>query len=369
MKKIAILFSFLLLITFSINIENKSSYAFSVSKGEIVLEQSTKRVLYENNADLKLPMASTTKIITCITAIENADLDDEVKVTSKTCNIEGSSIYLKDGDIYSLRDLLYGLMLRSGNDCAETIALFVGKGRDNFINLMNETAKKCGANNTNLTNPHGLPDKNHYTTARDLALISCYAMDNPVFNEIVSSKSAKIVEKSTGNERVIVNKNKMLTRFDGANGIKTGFTKLAGRCLVSSAKRQNMQLVCVTLNCPQMFERSSELLNSCFNRFSLKEILLKEDFRKKTCVRGAEKSEFCLQIKNDVLLPLKENEEVTIEIKLPEKILLPKKRNEIVGEIEFYIKNNLIFSQKIYTMESIDSMTYWDLIKIIAKNF
>ncbi|MBO5889130.1 MAG: D-alanyl-D-alanine carboxypeptidase, partial [Clostridia bacterium] len=213
--------------------------AYSVSQAECVIELNSLRVLSQNNKDIKLPMASTTKILTALTVIENFDINKTVEVKKSMTNIEGSSIYLKEGEHLTVKELLYGLMLRSGNDTAECLAQSL-VCRDNFIKLMNETAKKYGAVNSNFTNPHGLHDENHYTTAYDLALITAGAMKNPVFKEIVSTKRINISNETENYDRVLINKNKMLTFYEGRNGVKTGYTKKAGRCLVSSAERNGM---------------------------------------------------------------------------------------------------------------------------------
>ena len=266
-NKIACILLIICLI-FMLDITNKNS-VYASQSSEIVMEVSTNRVLYGNNYNQKKYMASTTKILTAITIIENCDLSEVVTVTNKTIGIEGSSIYLEEGEKLTVKELLYGLMLRSGNDCAETLAVHCSNSIENFAVLMNETAKRIGANDSNFVNPHGLHDDNHYTTAYDLALISCYAMKNSDFRQIVSTKSIQIPWITREYPRVLVNKNKMLKDFEGSTGIKTGFTKKAGRCLVSSCFRNGMEIVCVVLNCPPMFERSKELLTNAFNDYEI----------------------------------------------------------------------------------------------------
>ena len=261
MKKIKIISLILIIFTLCIFTKKSNVNAYTISKSEIVIDIDSGRVLSEFNSDKILPMASTTKIVTCITAIENFDLKGVVTIKKECCNIEGSSIYLKEGEKYTLKSLLFGLMLRSGNDAAESIADYCG-GRDKFISLMNDYALKCGATNTKFINPHGLHEENHYTTAQDLAKITVKAMKNPQFLEIVSTKSVEIEELTSNTKRTFINKNKILRLYNGGTGVKTGFTKKAGRCLVSSAEKNDMRLVCVVLNSPQMFERSMELMDS-----------------------------------------------------------------------------------------------------------
>jgi len=259
-------------------------------------------------------------------------------------------------------------MLRSGNDSAETIADYIG-GRDNFIKLMNKTAKNCGVINSNFTNPHGLHDNNHYTTAYDLSKITAYALKNPIFTEIVSTKKIKVEELSTSTEKIFYNKNKMLNLYNGAIGVKTGFTKNAGRCLVSGAEKNNLKTVCVVLNSPQMFERSIELLDKCYSDYTLKIIIKKEDFAFKTNILGAENSVFGLKILEDIVVPLKEGEKCHYEIELPKKAVLPIKKDTIIGKINIFVENDLLFSKNIYTIECVDNIEYYDLLKIILENF
>lgn len=346
MKKIVLAITLLLLFFAQIPILSVSAQSGS---GEIVMELNSNRVLYELNSRDKKYMASTTKILTAITIIENCNLNDIVTVTKETVGVEGSSIYLVEGEKLSVKDLLYGLMLRSGNDCAETLAVFCSKSIETFANLMNETAHKIGANDSNFVNPHGLHDDNHYTTAYDLALISCYAMKNDVFREIVATKTVKIPHIKREYGRTLVNKNKMLTEFEGSNGIKTGYTKNAGRCLVSSCIRNGMELICVVLNCPPMFEKSKNLLTNCFNNYKNYK-LVESDF----IVGFAEcdNTNIALTIKNDVILPLTKEEfdSVNIVYDYPKVIKNCEITDKEVGFVKIYYKNNLIFKEKIYTI-------------------
>ena len=337
------------LITYSIS-NGEKGYAYN-SVSEVVMEKDSLRVLYQSNATEKKFMASTTKILTAIVVIENCNMSDIITINKQTTGIEGSSIYLEPGEKLSVKDLLYGLMLRSGNDCAETLAVHCSGSISEFAKLMNETAKRIGAFNSNFVNPHGLHDDNHYTTAYDLALISCYAMKNQTFREIVSTKSIDIPFTTKNTIRRLINKNKMLNDYEGANGIKTGYTKKAGRCLVSSCKRGNLELICVVLNCPPMFERSKQLLNDCFMKFKSYKILDSNniiDF-----IEVKDKSEkIPIEIKNDVYLPLTDNEFANLEIIYDYPKILDKnyEKGKEIGLISIYSQNNLIFSEKIYTI-------------------
>ena len=310
-----------------------NAQAFTPSKAECVMELYSRRILYASNADTRLPMASTTKILTATTVLELCDnLQEEIKIPDQAVGVEGSSVYLKKGDIYTVEDLLYGLMLRSGNDCATALALRFGGDIANFAVKMNATAQKAGAMHSQFQNPHGLPCKGHYTTARDLSLIACYAMQNPVFKKIVSTKYYE--------PRSWKNKNKMLLNCDGANGVKTGYTKEAGRCLVSSVYRNGMTLVCSVLNAPQMYERSTELINDAFSAYDFVPILQKGQVLKDGVVQ------------EDFYYPLlkEEHEWIEIKSKAVEKPTLYEKKKKIVGQFEIYLVNRLLFSGNLYKL-------------------
>ncbi len=352
MKKIFLVVSSLLFVLlFVSNKPNvKTVKALNNYSSEIVIERDSGRILYQKNAFDRKYMASTTKILTAITIIENCNINEIVTVTKETVGVEGSSIYLEVGEKLSVKDLLYGLMLRSGNDCAETLAVHCSKSISEFSVLMNKTAQKIGANHSNFVNPHGLHDDNHYTTAYDLALISAYSMKNETFREIVSKKSVKIPFSTRDYDRHITNKNKLLFSYEGCTGIKTGYTKKAGRCLVSSVYKNKMELICVVLNCPPMFERSKELFETTFNEYRLYKLIENDHIIGFT--KDSNGQNIALHVKNDVNLPLTESEFSNISIKFnyPEEINFDKNNEQLVGKAEIYIENNLIFSEKIYTI-------------------
>lgn len=350
MRKILLILTVIIIATTSLGFK-KINTITQAGSSEIVMEVNSHRVLREKDAHEKKFMASTTKILTAITIIENCNLNEQVTVTSRTIGVEGSSIYLEEGEILTVKDLLFGLMLRSGNDCAETLAVHCSGSIESFALLMNETAKKIGANNSNFVNPHGLHNDNHYTTAYDLALISCYAMKNDDFRKIVGTKMVKIPHTKRDYDRILVNKNKMLNEFSGTTGIKTGYTKKAGRCLVSSCYRDGMEIISVVLNCPTMFEKSKELLTDCFNCYKNYKIIESDNIV--GFCKMEENSEQCaLIVKNDVVLPLTKEEYQNLNIVYNYPKILPKKQNinTEIGFVEIYCKNNLIFKEKIYSI-------------------
>lgn len=356
MKKIIsyvlILFSIFVTITLkNKNVKNTNAVNLSNTSSEIVMEIDSKRILTAKNENKRAFMASLTKIITAIVIIENCNLDDKVTVTKETVGIEGSSIYLEEGEVLTVKELLYGLMLRSGNDCAETLAVYCSKSINKFADLMNDFAKKVGAVNSHFVNPHGLHNDEHYTTAYDLALICSYAMQNDTFREIVSAKKAVISHSNRDYDRILINKNKMLNLYDGATGIKTGYTKKAGRCLASSVKKDNMELICIVLNCAPMFERSMELFDYCFENYSKYKLIESDNIIDFIDVED-EKEKRAIIVKNDIELPLtkKEYENIFIEYEYPNKINKSQFSNSEIGKIKFYHEKNLLFEEKIYTI-------------------
>lgn len=307
----------------------------SASAGaEIAMELTTHTVLTESNADKRMPMASTTKIMTAIIIAEDCNLDEEITVPDAAVGVEGSSIYLKKDERIDVRDLLYGLMLRSGNDSAVALAIHHSGSVENFVTVMNERAKRIGADNTNFKNPSGLPDDEHYTTARNLCNIACYAMNNEIFREVVSSKS------HVGKFRSFENKNKMLYRYEGANGVKTGYTLKAGRCLVSSAERDGMDVVTVVLNCYDMYERSSAILDRCFYAYKLLELNENTVFMSDRVLCKLSKTQN-LVVKNT------ESLQIRIKSTVTEKKI---KKGDRVGILEIYDANGLIFSDNLYSI-------------------
>ncbi|MCL1901926.1 MAG: D-alanyl-D-alanine carboxypeptidase, partial [Firmicutes bacterium] len=248
MKKISAIFLLVLTLFLACNLKtNITANAQSSAQSMIVINAENNQILLEQNAYQKLAMASTTKIVTAITVLEYCRLNDIVKVDVKAVGIEGSSIYLQKDEELTVLQVLYGLMLQSGNDCAAALAIHCAGSVEEFAKLMNKVAIKAGAEDSNFVTPHGLDHKDHYTTAYDLAVISAYAMKNEDFRQIVGTKRVEIPWQGRDYNRVVVNKNKILNQYVGGNGIKTGYTKKAGRCLVSSAKRGDLELICVVL--------------------------------------------------------------------------------------------------------------------------
>lgn len=343
--------------TVSASTDNKSGY--------VVIEQTSKRVLSEKNKDLKLPMASTTKIVTALVVLEHADLSDKVIIPKCAEGVEGSSIYIKAGETYTVEDLLYGLMLRSGNDSAVALAMHVSGSIEKFCSLMNEKAIAVGATNTNFVNPHGLHDQNHYTTAYDLALLTAEAYNNENFIKIVSSKKYKLKDS------YIYNKNKLLGSYEGADGVKTGYTTKSGRCLVSSSKRDGMRVICVVLNYYDMWDKSKELMTTAHKKYDLIKVLSKDDLTQTNVINGIKREVKC-SVNKDFYYPLTVDEISSLSY---EKEVFdtqaPVYSNQICGTVKVYLDKCLIFEKNIYTIENVRKKTFLDWLNELTniKNF
>ena len=233
----------------------------------ILIEASSGNIIYEKNADTRSLIASTTKIMTALVAIENCGITKIVTVSEKAVGVEGSSIYLTKDEKLSMEDLLYAVMLESANDAAAAIAIDAAGSIDEFAAMMNMKAISLGLMNTHFTNPHGLDNSEHYSTAYDMAVLTRYAMQNETFRTIVSTHKRTIPLNGDDGLRVLVNHNKMIQMYDGAIGVKTGFTKKSGRCLVSAAERDGVMLIAVTLNAPDDWNDHKRMFDVGFSMY------------------------------------------------------------------------------------------------------
>ena len=271
------------------------------ARGMCTMDVATGRVLFAHNAHQTMGMASTTKVVTALTVLENCqNLDTKIRVADAAIGVEGSSIYLQKGEELTIRELLYGLMLRSGNDAAVALALAIAPSVADFATLMNQTAVKYGAKNTHFVNPHGLDDPEHYTTAYDLALLSALALRNPTFVEICSSTEKRIAGVNI--PRVLINKNKLLKTLDGCIGVKTGYTKKTGRSFVGAREVDGQKIVCVVLNCGPMFPETAQLLKDADTLYHNKVVLVAEEiFMDKNGVKGVALTNFSYPLTQDEL--------------------------------------------------------------------
>lgn len=336
----------------------------------IVMDATSLRVLKGDNIHARLPMASTTKAMTALVVIESCDLEAKVSIPKSAVGIEGSSIYLREGEKLTVKELLYGLMLRSGNDAATALAIHAGGSVDGFVQKMNEKAAKLGLKNTHFTNPHGLHNPDHYTSAYDLAVIACKGICNPVFREICSTKRIRISGDSEESIRDLYNKNKILSLYNGGNGIKTGFTKNAGRCLIASSIRDNMQVVAVVLNRGDMFGECMQLMDYAHAEYCITKVVDKTAPVTEVGIKDGKaggKYVFStpLYASEDKYYPVKKNgtEQVSTSVEVPPQIAAPHNKSDSVGKIEISLDNRLIFSEKLYTMDNIEKKNFRDKVK------
>ena len=309
----------------------------------VLISADTGEVLYEKNADTRLPMASTTKIMTALVTLENADLDDTVTVSPEAAGIEGSSIYLYAGEKISVESLLYALMLESANDAAAALAIHVAGSVADFAALMNKKADELSLVNTHFTNPHGLYDDEHYTSARDLALIAIAALGNEKFREIVSTEKKSVPMEDGSAARLFINHNKLLRTYGGAIGVKTGFTKKSGRCLVSAAERDGMTFVAVTLSAPDDWRDHAALLDyafSCYEKIKLEDALALDYTLP---VVGGEIDFIKCKNKEDVYAYIKkDNKNITKTVELRRFYFAGIKKGDVLGRVCYYNNGKMI---------------------------
>ena len=248
----------------------------------ILVDGISGRVLFEKNPDERSLIASTTKIMTALLVCEQCNVLDRMRIPIEAVGIEGSSMYLREGEVLTIQELLYGLMLASGNDAAVALAIYCGGTVEGFAEMMNDKARILGLTGTHFENPNGLDSPGHYSTARDLAKLAAYAMENPIFRKTVSAKTVK------AGERYLRNHNKLLWQVEGADGVKTGYTKAAGRILVSSATREGRRVIAVTLNDPDDWADHAALLEQAFARYTVRRIVTENDLVATLEVAGGE---------------------------------------------------------------------------------
>ena len=374
-KRYFILFSLLIIICLAncrvICFASRPIELVAPAKAMVVIEGNTNTVLYEFNKDVQLPMASVTKITTAILAIELCDdLNKKIVVSDKAVGIEGTSIYLDKGEEISIKDLLLGLILASGNDCSVALAEHFG-GEENFVVQMNEFVKNIGVNNTNYENPHGLDSDNHYTTAYDLAIITSYALKNDIFRDICSTQYATINETNTHEKRYLKNKNKLLFSEENCIGVKTGFTDNAGRCLVNASEENGMQIISVVLNCGPMFEECLRLTNKAFNEFEMIEFVKPYNYISDVVVENGEVNNIGIANVKGYKIPVLKNEKELYDVvyDFPNVIEAPIELNSVIGKVYVYKGEEVIFEENIYAIEETRNVDIKYLLNNIISKF
>lgn len=333
-----------------------------------VMDMDTGRLLFGKNHHMRRPMASTTKIMTAILAIERCGLEEVVTVSKRATRIGGSGMNLKEGEKCTVRELLYGLLLPSGNDAAIALAEHIAGSVEDFAEIMNQKAWQIGARNTQFKNPHGLDADGHYTTAYDMAVIACYALRNTLFSEIVSTKQVTI-----GN-RQLYNTNEMLGSYPGADGVKTGYTGKAGRCLVTSATRDGRRLVSVVLFCRSRYQRadiSRKILDYAFNNFNNYVLTGKNDFIANLPVVKGKSN--CTEVRaaDAVSFPLTEEEYRRIRkvVDLPESIDAPVYAGIDVGTVSYVLDGEVIAQSKLKAWNTVEKKTIYDYFMDVIRKW
>jgi D-alanyl-D-alanine carboxypeptidase (penicillin-binding protein 5/6) len=331
------------------------------AQAAILMERDSGRIFYEKNADQELKIASLTKIMTAIVAIEQAKLDSIVTVSQNAVGVEGSSIYLKRGEKIPLEHLLYGLMLRSGNDAATAIAEHIGGSVEGFVVLMNQKASFLGLQHTHFMNPHGLDQKGHYSSAKDLAILTSYALQNPIFRQIVKTQVKTVDWPNLDWDQKFYNKNKLLRMYPWADGVKTGYTKQAHRTLVTSATKEGMQLIAVTLNDGNDWNNAIAMYNYGFAHYRPTEIV--QQGQQIKTIAGTDKA---MVAGNAFVYPLRKGEKEKIRLEtvqtMPASVI--KKEKQAVGVAKIYLEDELIGSIPLITANK-TKPTYFQQVKAV----
>ena len=360
-----LLLALLLLIPGSVRAAQKEERI--TAKAYALIEANSGRLLAGAQEHNRLPMASTTKIMTALLIIESGeDLDREIAVPPEAAGTEGSSMHLGAGERISLRDLLYGLMMVSGNDAAVALAVHFSGSVDAFADRMNAHAAALGCTDTHFVNPNGLHDPDHYTSAFDLCRIAAAAMAHPFFRELVSTQR---YTATTGDRpRTFHTKNKVLTQIDGGCGVKTGFTKKAGRCLCFAAERQGMLLIGAVLNAPDMWNDAKKLLDRGFSDYELHTFLTSNETVGTVPVTGSEKKALPVAAKEGILYPVRRDgqDETALDIRLIPGLIAPVEAGAQAGEAVLTVNGESVKAVPLIVGEEAPPLTFpWFLKRVL----
>lgn len=337
--------------------------ALSTSADSVILmEQESGRVLYEHNAQEEKLIASITKLLTALIAIESQlPLEDFVEITAESCYVEGSSLYLKEGDKMTLEALLYGMLLHSGNDAATAIAIHCAGSVEDFVSLMNEKAEQLGMKHSAFANPHGLNDTNHYSSAYDMALVAQACLDYEILAKMVETQRITLCG------RTFVNKNKLLSMYEGCIGMKTGYTELAGRTLVSAATRDGMTLICVTLDAPDDWDDHSKLFDYGFETYQMKEFTAETMPTIEIPVENSLLPFVTIGVEETFRYPVTKEEEISFQFSVPAQMVQApiEVGTEAKGEIIWTLGEEELSRFPLFYQESVENnlftpKTWWD---------
>lgn len=313
----------------------QKGHAISAQKA-YVLDAVSGRVIYEKNSGQQSLIASTTKIMTALIVCEQCNVLDRMRIPKEAVGIEGSSMYLQEGEVLTLQELLYGLMLSSGNDAAVALAIYCGGTVEGFAERMNDKARVLGMKDTHFENPNGLDAPGHYSTAKDLAILASYAMENPIFRKTVSAKTVMV------GERYLCNHNKLLWRVEGADGVKTGYTKAAGRILVSSATRQGRRLIAVTIDDPDDWDDHAALLEEGFSRYSVRRLVNAGDMVGTVEVMGGENHRVNVMAAEDFDYALADDEQTQLALPGPGFVYAPAVEGADAGYVYVLLQGKAV---------------------------
>ena len=329
----------------------------------IVIEASTGHVIYARNPDGPMFPASTTKIMTLILALERGGLDEIVTVGENAFNTQGSTLWLDTGERIPLQDLLYGMMMVSANDASVAIAEHIDGNVANFAAHMTQRAKELGATNTNFTNPHGLPDDNHYTSARDLALITLHGLKLSGFEQIVTTTEMAFGWIHDDNNKTIRTENQLLWTYNGCNGVKTGYTERAGRCVVCSAKRNGIQLISVVLDGLYMWNDSIILLDYGFENVSTETLVKSDEVIKTLPIISGRRKSMPVKTAGEIIVPVFKNHDAyEIQYDMPEVLNAPITNGETIGKVRVIIDGREIATTDIVTTADVEQKSFFRLI-------
>lgn len=347
-KIVSIVFAFLII--FNILCIQASAQEPEISaQSAVVMIAATGEVVYSKNEYAQRGIASTTKIMTCITALENADLTETTVAKAEDVNIEGTSIGLKAGDKVDLLTLIKGMLLESGNDAANVTASLVAGGKEAFAQLMNDKASQLGMTRTSFKNPSGLTEEGHYSCAYDMALLGSYAVKNSLFRSICSMKRCEVFFGEPLVASTFYNHNKLIGSYDGAFGIKTGFTKASGRCLVSAVERDGVVLVAVTLNAYDDWNDHKKLYDYSFPLLKLKTITIPVSLYNVPVVNSSQKLAELDASKDIKVAYLNKVPEYNLQVFLPKFIYAPLYKNDFIGWVELYTKEGILIDKVYFT--------------------
>lgn len=337
------------------------------ARAAVLIDGASGRLLYGSSEHKQLPMASTTKVMTALLALESCSLQETVTASRRASGVPGTSIYLREGERLTMEEMLLGLMLRSGNDAAVAIAEHVSGSVEAFAQRMNERAQELGAQ-ANFVTPNGLDAGGHSISALGLALVARQAMTLPDFRRIVGTQKATISWPGNDFDRVLTNKNRLLREYEGATGIKTGFTSKAGRCLVFSAEREGMELIGVVLNCGTWFDSAEKLLDWGFAHYSLAEAARTGEVAARAAIRGGEEKSVELRAESDVAAAVCEGDAWRVLLEVDE-LRAPVRAGQVCGRIALEVNGEVLVQSDLLAAREVARRDFWAALRRVFRRF